>query len=63
MPVIQGYEKMGLVATLDGNKTEDRVFDDVVSVLKDYLPKKKKKIRPNCLRENEFFVMVDNAGH
>ena len=63
MPVIQEYEKMGLVAKLDGNKTEEQVFQDVKDVLADHLPAKKKKIRPNCLRENEFFVMVDNAGH
>ena len=55
---------MGLVTTINGNQSKDEVFQGVKEALGDYLPdKKKKKKGPNCLRKDEFFVLVDNSGN
>ena len=43
MPVIKEYEKMGLVAKINGNNSEEQVFEEVKTALGNHLPKQKKK--------------------
>ena len=67
LPVIQQYEKRGLVSTINCNQEVDKVYADVTQVVGPFLKagsgQKLAKPGPNCLREGEFFIMVDNAGH